>query len=79
MYPFGVVEAHRDAFPECHLPDVRTARYNPLEFIRDDEGLAVRDINVPLDALPTPPRAYDMRVLLDAQWLRKPTQALGRT
>ncbi len=56
MDPFGVVEAHRDAFPECHLPDVRTARYNPLAFIREEEGLAVRDINVLLDALLTPPR-----------------------
>ena len=56
MDPFGVVTAHRDAFPECHLPDVRTARYNPLGFIREDEGLAVRDINVLLDALLTPPR-----------------------
>ena len=35
---------------------VKSARYNPLSFIREDEGLAVRDINVLLDALLTPPR-----------------------
>ena len=56
MDPFGVARAHRDAFPECHLPDVRTATCNPLAFIREDDGLAVRDINVLLDALLTPPR-----------------------
>ena len=55
--PFGVVKGHRDAFPQCHLPAVRSATYNPLEFIRKDEGQAVRDINVLLDALLTPPRA----------------------
>ena len=54
--PFGVVRKHREDFDECHLPEVRTSRYNPLSFIRDDEGLAVRDINVLLDALLTPPR-----------------------
>ena len=54
--PFGVAKAHRDAFDDCHLPDVRSATYNPLEFIRDDDSLAVRDINVLLDALLTPPR-----------------------
>ena len=54
--PFGVVKAHRDAFPECHLPDVESVTCNPLKFIREDEGLAVRDINVLLDALLTPPR-----------------------
>ena len=56
MDPFGVTVKHREDFAECHLPDVRSATYNPLEFIRDDEGLAVRDINVLLDALLTPPR-----------------------
>ena len=55
--PFGVAAKHSmEDFEECHLPDVRSATYNPLEFIRDDEGLAVRDINVLLDALLTPPR-----------------------
>ena len=54
--PFGVTKGHRKRFPACHLPDVRTATYNPLAFIREDEGLAVRDINVLLDALLTPPR-----------------------
>ena len=54
--PFGVTKEHREAFPNCHLPDVRSATCNPMEFIRDDDGLAVRDINVLLDALLTPPR-----------------------
>ena len=54
--PFGVAAAHREAFEDCHLPVVTSARYNPLSFIREDEGLAVRDINVLLDALLTPPR-----------------------
>ena len=54
--PFGVAARHKRDFPECHLPVVRSARYNPLSFVRDDEGLAVRDINVLLDALLTPPR-----------------------
>ena len=54
--PFGVVAGHREEFDECHLPDVNSAAYNPLEFIRDDENHAVRDINVLLDALLTPPR-----------------------
>ena len=56
MDPFGVVAKHKEDFSECHLPDVRSATYNPLEFIREDDGLAVRDINVLLDALLTPPR-----------------------
>ena len=54
--PFRVAEGHRDEFPECHLPDAASAAYNPLDFIRDDETHAVRDINVLLDALLTPPR-----------------------
>ena len=54
--PFGVAAKHKEDFPACHLPDVKTATYNPLSFIREDEGLAVRDINVLLDALLTPPR-----------------------
>ena len=41
--------------PTCRTLTV-SATYNPLEFIREDEGLAVRDINVLLDALLTPPR-----------------------
>ena len=56
MDPFGVAARHREDFAECHLPDVRSATFNPLEFIREDEALAVRDINVLLDALLTPPR-----------------------
>ena len=55
--PFGVVAQHKEQFEEkTHLPNVRSAFYNPLDFIRDDESLAVRDINVLLDALLTPPR-----------------------
>ena len=55
--PFGVVAQHKEQFEEkTHLPDVESASYNPLDFIRDDESLAVRDINVLLDALLTPPR-----------------------
>ena len=54
--PFGVAAGHGENFAECHLPDVRSATCNPLAFIREDEGLAVRDINVLLDALLTPPR-----------------------
>ena len=53
--PFRVVRGHKK-FKETHLPDVESASYNPLDFIRDDESLAVRDINVLLDALLTPPR-----------------------
>ena len=54
--PFGVVRKHREDFGGCWLPDVASVTYNPLSFIREDEGLAVRDINVLLDALLTPPR-----------------------
>ena len=54
--PFGVVAQHKK-FKETHLPDVESVLYNPLDFIRDDESLAVRDIYVLLDALLTPPRA----------------------
>ena len=54
--PFRVVAEHKK-FKETHLPDVESVLYNPLDFIRDDESLAVRDIYVLLDALLTPPRA----------------------
>ena len=53
--PFGVVENHAVECPSAHLPDRISATYNPLDFIRADESLAVRDINVLLDALLTPP------------------------
>ena len=53
--PFGIARRHRTEFPACHLPDVESATCNPLEFIRADDSLAVRDINVLLDALLTPP------------------------
>ena len=56
--PFGVVAQHKEQFEEkTHLPDVESVLYNPLDFIRDDDSLAVRDIYVLLDALLTPPRA----------------------
>ena len=55
--PFGVVEGHAERFPKTHLPDVRSATYNPLDFIRGNDSEAVHDINVLLDALLTPPRA----------------------
>ena len=55
--PFGVVRGHKEQFEEkTHLPDVESVLYNPLDFIRDDDSLAVRDIYVLLDALLTPPR-----------------------
>ena len=55
--PFGVAKEHEAEFGElCHLPDVSSATFNPLEFIRENESHAVRDINVLLDALLTPPR-----------------------
>ena len=41
--PFGVTRAYWEPFGDCHLPDMRSARYNPLEFIRNDESLAVHD------------------------------------
>ena len=55
--PMGVVEGHRSAAfgHRLHLPDTRSASYNPLDFIRGDEAHAVRDIDVLLDALLTPP------------------------
>ena len=53
--PFGVVAQHKKV-KETHLPDAESVFYNPLDFIRDDDSLAVRDIYVLLDALLTPPR-----------------------
>ena len=54
--PFGVAAQHAEQFGGAvHLPDAESARYNPFDFIRDDEARAVRDINVLLDALLTPP------------------------
>ena len=52
--PFGVVAQHKKV-KETHLPHVKSVFYNPLDFIRE-ESVAVRDINVLLDALLTPPR-----------------------
>ena len=52
--PFGVVAEHKKV-KKTHLPHVKSVFYNPLDFIRK-ESVAVRDINVLLDALLTPPR-----------------------
>ena len=30
--PFGVAAKHKEDFPECHLPDTASARFNPLSF-----------------------------------------------
>jgi len=54
--PFGVVDGLKEQFPEIHPPDAAGAAYNPIDFIRESDSLAVRDINVLLDALLTPPR-----------------------
>ena len=53
--PFGVVARHKAQFPDAHIPDSVSATYNPFDFIRENEAHAVRDINVLLDALLTPP------------------------
>ena len=53
--PFGQVKKHAREFDELYLPIVESARYNPLDFIREEEGLAVQDIGVLLDALLTEP------------------------
>ena len=55
--PFGVVRGHSEQFPEIGATEAESASYNPLDFIRQDDSLAVRDINVLLDALLTPPRS----------------------
>ena len=54
--PFGEVRKHEQEVEGLHLPDVRSAIYNPIDFIRDDDELGVQDINVLLDALLTPPK-----------------------
>ncbi len=53
--PFGMVAQHARNFPQAWLPQVAGLAFNPLDFIRDDEDLAVRDIGALLDALTTPP------------------------
>ena len=54
--PFGVVAAHAENFAgDLHLPDVRSDSFNPLDFVRSDDAQAVRDIDVLLDAILTPP------------------------
>ena len=53
--PFGMVEGHARDFPELGIRMAGSQRYNPLDFIRDNEADAVRDIGVLLDALLTPP------------------------
>ncbi|MDE0240639.1 MAG: type IV secretory system conjugative DNA transfer family protein [bacterium] len=53
--PFGMVRNHAGQFKDLHLPSTASARYNPLDFIREEEEHAVKDIGVLLDALLTPP------------------------
>ena len=53
--PFGMVEGHAASFPELKIEMPQSQRYNPLDFIRDGEAEAVRDIGVLLDGLLTPP------------------------
>ena len=53
--PFAVVASHARNTPETFLPDTTSLRHNPLDFVREDEALAVRDITVLLDGLMTPP------------------------
>ena len=55
MDPFGVVAGHAVDYPEAYIPDSQSRRYNPLDFIREEEGPAVRDIYVLVDALLTAP------------------------
>ena len=53
--PFGVIAEHARKYPGLHLPRVESARYNPLDFIREDEGLAVQDIQSLVEGILTPP------------------------
>lgn len=55
MDPFGVVKGHSENVPGLHLPLTRSEKFNPLDFIREEERDAVADIYVLLDALLTPP------------------------
>ena len=55
--PFGLVADHAADYPDAYIPDSRSALYNPLDFIREKEGFAVRDIYVLVDALLTAPAA----------------------
>ena len=56
MDPFGVIEEHSENLPGLHLPLTRSEKFNPLDFIRENEQDAVSDIYVLLDALLTPPK-----------------------
>ena len=62
--PFGVVRRYKENFVEregdrtrelLNLPEVRSRRYNPMDFVRKDTELVGRDVNALLDALLTPP------------------------
>ena len=53
--PFGMVAGHAASFPDLEIDMPQSQRYNPLDFIREGEAEAVRDIGVLLDALLTPP------------------------
>ena len=53
--PFAVVAGHVRNTAGTFLPSTASLRHNPLDFIREDEAQAVRDITVLLDGLMTPP------------------------
>ncbi|MDE0174274.1 MAG: type IV secretory system conjugative DNA transfer family protein [Defluviicoccus sp.] len=62
--PFGVVRRYKENFVEregdktrelLNLPEFRSRRYNPMDFVRKDTEFVGRDVNALLDALLTPP------------------------
>lgn len=62
--PFGVVRRYKESFVEreggetralLNLPEFRSRRYNPMDFVRKDTEFVGRDVNALLDALLTPP------------------------
>ena len=53
--PFSVVAGHARNTAGTFLPHTAGLRHNPLDFIREDDSQAVRDIAVLLDGLMTPP------------------------
>ena len=62
--PFGVVRRYKENFVTregdetrelLNLPEFRSRRYNPMDFVRQDNEFVGRDVNALLDALLTPP------------------------
>ena len=62
--PFGVVRRYKENFVErdgdetrelLNLPEFRSRRYNPMDFVRKDSEFVGRDVNALLDAPLTPP------------------------